>query len=169
MVFSVTRVVVFGSVADKKRVEWPNRLLEPANTMLFPHLLRKAILVMTTSTNEQDPRPRLKAAIIGLGLDGPFQPVRILRSQELMVVGGSDSTRSDMLETMLRLEGELERIGRGLGDVEPEELAEIAWRIDWPELEEIAVRMALGLAEKGQSFQTATAQELTLLASASAS
>ncbi len=120
---------------------------------------------MTTSTNEHGPRPRLRAAIIGLGLDGPFHPVRILRSQEFLVVGGSDSTRDDMLETMQRLEGELERIGRDLGDVEPEELAEIAWRIDWPELEEIAMRMALGLEKQGQTFQTATAQELTVLAS----
>jgi hypothetical protein len=69
-----------------------------------------------------------------------------------------------MLETMLRLEGELERIGRELGDVEPAELAEIAWRIDWPELEEIAVRMARALERQGRSFQSATPEELTLLA-----
>ena len=116
------------------------------------------------STNGHGPRPRLRASIIGLGLDGPLRPVRILQSQEFLVIGGSESTRAEMLETMLRLESELERIGRDLGDVEPMELAEIAWRIDWPELEEIAVRMANALEQQGRTFHTATPEELTLLA-----
>ena len=37
-----------------------------------------------------------------------------------------------MLETMLRLESELERLGQGLADITPDQLPEIAWRIDSP-------------------------------------
>ncbi len=66
-----------------------------------------------------------------------------------------------MLETMLRLESELERLGRDLGDVHPDELAEIAWRIDSPELHQIALQMSEGLERSGRSFQDSTAEELT--------
>lgn len=80
------------------------------------------------------------------------------------MLGGSEQTHADILETMLRLEVELERIGQPLGEVAPEDLAEIAWRIDSPELHEIAQRIELGLSRRGQSFQEVSAAELTELA-----
>jgi hypothetical protein len=66
-----------------------------------------------------------------------------------------------MLETMLRLESELDRRGRHLAEVNPTELAEIAWRIDSPELHEIALRLAAALARQGRAFEELTAEELT--------
>ena len=69
-----------------------------------------------------------------------------------------------MLETMLRLETELDRRGQRLSDVTPTELAEIAWRIDSPELHEIAVRLRTGLEHQGRMFHDLSAQELTDLA-----
>ena len=107
---------------------------------------------------------RLRATIIGLGLDGRGTPHRIITGKECLVLGGSEQTHADILETMLRLEVELERIGQRLGDVPPEELAEIAWRIDSPELEEIAQRIESGLSRRGRSFQELSAAELTELA-----
>jgi hypothetical protein len=68
-----------------------------------------------------------------------------------------------MLETMLRLESELERVGQDLADVSPIELAEIAWRIDSPELHKIALRMHDGLVRRGRSFHESSAEELSEL------
>ncbi len=100
---------------------------------------------MTTHSQAQGGTRRLRATIIGLGLDGQVQgPHRIINGEECLTVGGSAETHADLLETMLRLEGELERIGRTLGEVEPAELADIAWRIDSPELHEIAMRIDAG-------------------------
>jgi hypothetical protein len=65
---------------------------------------------------------------------------------------------------MLRLEAELERVGRPLGELPPDELAEIAWRIDSPELHAIALHMEAGLRRRGQTFEEATAEELSELA-----
>ncbi len=58
------------------------------------------------------------------------------------MLGGSEETHAEMIETMLRLEVELERRGQRLGDVPPAELADIAWRIDSPELHAIALQHA---------------------------
>ncbi len=66
---------------------------------------------------------------------------------------------------MLRLDSELERLGQGLGDVTPTQLAEIAWRIDSPELHQIALRLEAGLERSGRTFQESTAEELTELSS----
>ncbi len=118
---------------------------------------------MTTQT-QGGPR-RFKATIIALGLDGQVDgPHRIITGDDCLMVGGSAETHADLLETMLRLESELERIGRPLSEIEPAELADIAWRIDSPELHEIALRIEAGLLERGQSFGDSSAQELTEMA-----
>jgi len=109
---------------------------------------------------EAAPR-RLRAAIIGFGLDGRDDHQRLSTGDQCILVGGSQETHAEMLETMLRLESELERLGQGLADITPEQLAEIAWRIDSPELHEIALRLGEGLERSGRSFQESTAEELT--------
>lgn len=117
---------------------------------------------MTTQLTD-GPR-RLRAAIIGLGLDGPDRPRRIINGDHCLMIGGSAETHAELLETMLRLEAELQRLGRRLGDVEPAELAEIALRIDSPELHAIALQLDDGLRSRGLSFHESTAEELTELA-----
>ncbi len=106
---------------------------------------------------------RIRAAIIGLGFDGPDAPRRLTTGDQCLLVGGSAETHAEMLETMLRLEGELERIGQRLADVSPEDLAEIAWRIDSPELAEIADRLDAGLRSSGRTFGESTAEERTAM------
>ena len=113
-----------------------------------------------TTQPEAGPR-RLRAAIIGFGLDGTDSQRRLSTGDQCILVGGSAETHAEMLETMLRLDSELERLGQGLADLDPHQLAEIAWRIDSPELHEIAVRMAEHLEQNGQSFEECTAEELT--------
>jgi hypothetical protein len=114
---------------------------------------------------EPEPR-RLRAAIIGFGLDGDDNPYRLSTGEQCLLLGGSAETHAEMLETMLRLESELDRRGRRLAEVPPAELAEIAWRIDSPELHEIAVRLATALVRQGRSFEELSAEELTSLTTA---
>jgi hypothetical protein len=81
------------------------------------------------------------------------------------LLGGSDATRDDMLEMVLRLESELERLGRSLEELSPVELAEIGWRIDAPELVTAALRLDTKLRLAGRSFLETSAAELTRMAS----
>jgi len=104
---------------------------------------------------------RLRAKIIGFGLDASDELQRLSTGEECILVGGSAETHAEMLETMLRLESELERLGQGLADVTPDVLAEIAWRIDSPELHQIALSLGEGLRRNGRSFHESTAEELT--------
>ena len=109
---------------------------------------------------------RLRAAIIGFGLDGDDNPYRLSTGEQCLLVGGSAETHAEMLETMLRLESELDRRGCRLDEVNPTELAEIAWRIDSPELHAIAVRLDAALESQGRAFEELTAEELTNMTTA---
>jgi hypothetical protein len=71
-----------------------------------------------------------------------------------------------MLETVLRLESELDRRGRRLSEINPAELVEIAWRIDSPELHQIALRLLTALSLQSRRFEDMSAEELTRLATA---
>lgn len=113
-----------------------------------------------TTQPEAGPR-RLRAAIIGFGLDGSDDHQRLSTGDECLLVGGSAETHAEMLEIMLRLESELERLNQNLADVTPTELAEIAWRIDSPELHQIALQLDHELHRHGRSFHESTAEELT--------
>jgi hypothetical protein len=111
---------------------------------------------------------RLRAAIIGFGLDGTDLQQRLSTGDQCILVGGSADTHAEMLETMLRLESELERLGLGLADLTPDQLAETAWRIDSPELHQIALRLGEGLESHGRTFHESTAEELTEFSSEAA-
>ena len=129
----------------------------------IPLQKRKAPLDMRTQP-ERETR-RLKAAIIGFGLDGwDGDQQRISTGDQCVLLGGSAETHAEMLETMLRLESELDRCGRTLSELNPSELADLAWRIDSPELHAIAVRLHEGLEESGRAFHELSADELTDLA-----
>ncbi len=118
----------------------------------------------TTPTQGVSVTRRRRAAIIGVGLDGPLRPHRLITGDDRLVIGGSEQTREALLETILRLESELDRMGVELGELDPEELAELALRIDSPELHRVALRLHEGLQERGRSFEESTAEELTELA-----
>jgi hypothetical protein len=121
-------------------------------------------MTMKTQPDGGEPR-RLRAAIIGFGLDSQDSQQRLSTGATCVLVGGSAETHAEMLETVLRLETELDRRGQDLADVTPAELAEIAWRIDSPELHEIAVRLKTGLKDQGRDFHELSAEELTDLSS----
>lgn len=113
------------------------------------------------TTQPDGGRRRLRAAIIGFGFDAQDSQQRLSTGDTCLLLGGSAETHAAMLETMLRLETELDRRGQSLAEVTPTELAEIAWRIDSPELHEIAVRLKTGLERQGRAFHEMTAEELT--------
>src|SRR5262245_48440104 len=122
---------------------------------------------MTMTTPPGRVPRRLRAAIIGFGLDGQDTQHRLSTGEQCLLVGGSAETHAEMLETMLRLESELDRRGRELAEVDPSELAEIAWRIDSPELHEIALRLEAALDRQGRDFEDLSAEELTELSAPS--
>jgi hypothetical protein len=115
-----------------------------------------------TTPPDRGPR-RIKAAFIGIGLDGHDRVNRLTTGDSSVLYGGSAETHAEMLETVLRLESELERIGQPLEDLAPIELAEIAWRIDSPELHTIALRLHHGLLRRGRGFRDSSAEELSEL------
>ncbi len=110
------------------------------------------------------PRPRrLRAAIIAVGLDGGDDQHRLTHGDQCLIFGGSEETHAELQETALRMERELDRSGRLLGDLDPAELAELAMIIDSPELHEIALRLKAGLEQQGRAFEDMTPEELTAL------
>ena len=110
------------------------------------------------------PRPRrLRAAIIAVGLDGGDNQHRLTHGGQCLIFGGSEETHAELQETALRMERELDRSGRLLGDLDPAELAELAMIIDSPELHEIALRLKAGLERQGRAFEDMTPEELTAL------
>lgn len=119
----------------------------------------------TTSSEGVRVTRRRRAAIIGVGLDGPLRPHRLVTGEDRLVIGGSDQTHAALLETILRLDSELERMGVDLADLDPEALADLAFRIDSPELHTVAIRLHEGLRNRGRAFETSSVEELTELAS----
>jgi hypothetical protein len=117
-----------------------------------------------TLMQQSSPRPRrLRAALIGFGLDSGDDHQRLTRSDQTLIFGGSAQTHAELQETALRMEQELDRRGRRLADLNPVELAELATTIDSPELHEIALRLKAGLEQQGRIFEELSAEELTAL------
>jgi hypothetical protein len=140
----------------------------PLDPALIPALpTRKAHYAMTLM-QQSSPRPRrLRAALIGFGLDNGDDQQRLTRSDQTLILGGSAETHAELRETALKMEQELGRRGQLLGDLDPAELAELATLIDSPELHEIALRLKAGLERDGRDFQDMTPEELTALSAPS--
>jgi hypothetical protein len=129
--------------------------------------MRKALCAMTLM-QQSSPRPRrLRAALIGLGLDNADDRNRVTRGDQSLIFGGSAETHAELWETALRMELELDRRGVELGELDPTQLAELAALIDSPELREIAQRLQAGLERDGRAFEELTAEELTELSAPS--
>ncbi len=113
---------------------------------------------------QSSPRPRrLRAALIGFGLDNGGDEQRLTRGDQTLIFGGSAETHAELRATALKMEQELNRRGQDLGELDPAELAELAASIDSPELHEIAMRLQEGLERQGRAFEDLTAEELTAL------
>lgn len=112
-----------------------------------------------TRNSTQQPR-RLRAALIGIGLDGDDDQQRVTRGPECLVVGGSAETHAEMREAITRIEVALETMHRQLGELNPAELAELAFQVDLPELSHLAIKLEDGLEREGREFEEVSADEL---------
>lgn len=113
-------------------------------------------------TDNSSPRPRrLQAALIGFGLDSGDDKHRLTHLEQSLIFGGSPETHAELRETAQKMERELDRLGRRLGDLDPAELADLATTIGSPELHEIALRLKAGLEREGRAFEDLSAEELT--------
>ena len=65
-----------------------------------------------TLMQQSSPRPRrLRAALIGFGLDNADDQNRLTRGDQSLIFGGSAETHAEMRETALRMELELDQTG----------------------------------------------------------
>ena len=63
-------------------------------------------------TQQSSPRPRrLRAALIGLGLDSGDDDNRLTRGDQSLILGGSAETHAELQDTALKMERELDRAG----------------------------------------------------------
>ncbi len=74
---------------------------------------------------KKKPTKAAPATLLGLGLDNDDGHKRLTTAEEFAIVGGSAETHEKMTETALKTFEELKLRGKKLGQVEPEELAEI--------------------------------------------
>lgn len=123
---------------------------------------RKAFFTMTMTRNSNQQPRRLKAALIGIGLDGDGDQQRVTRGPDCLVVGGSSETHAEMREAMTRIELALEAMDRQLGELDPAELAELAFQVDLPELTQLAIKLDDGLEREGLEFEEVSADELAV-------
>jgi hypothetical protein len=62
---------------------------------------------------------------LGVGLDNDDGHQRITRSEEFLLVGGSEQTHEHMQDIAIRFEESLKQLGKRLRDAEPDELIEL--------------------------------------------
>ncbi len=74
---------------------------------------------------KKKPKKARPAALLGLGLDNDDGHKRITTAEEFAILGGSAETHEKLTETALKTFEELKLRGKKLGEVEPDELAEI--------------------------------------------
>lgn len=70
-------------------------------------------------------KPRKQAAMLGLGLDGEDGHTRLTRGKNFVLYGGSQETHSQMQETAIKINEQLDRRGKQLEEVSPRELCDI--------------------------------------------
>ncbi len=69
---------------------------------------------------------RKKAKIVGVGLDGADGHVRVTRSENFHLVGGSDETHEVMQEKSIKFDEKLQSRGKALEELERQEFLDIA-------------------------------------------
>ena len=70
-------------------------------------------------------KPPREAALLGLGLDATDGHKRLTRGENFVLFGGSEETHAKMQETAIRMNEQLEKRGKRLADVSPNELRDI--------------------------------------------
>ena len=63
--------------------------------------------------------------LLGIGLDGEDGHRRVTTGDHFILVGGSEQTHEQMIDTAIHLNEELQRRGKTLRDASPEEILDI--------------------------------------------
>ncbi len=63
--------------------------------------------------------------LLGIGLDGADQHVRITKADDVVLLGGSEETHERMQETVIKVNEALERQGKSIRDVSGDEMADL--------------------------------------------
>ncbi len=71
-------------------------------------------------------RARLKANLLGVGLDNDDGHVRLTRGRNFHLVGGSHDTHQSMQEKCIKLNEKLDACGKELEDLETGEFLDLA-------------------------------------------
>jgi len=102
----------------------------------------------------------LRAAMVGFASDEVDSIRRVTRLPNGTILGGSRHSHDYLREIALRLEVELDRLGVGLAELSPPQLAEVAWRIDSPEMFEFAMHLDNGLRRRDLNFHESSPEVL---------
>jgi len=102
----------------------------------------------------------IRAAMVGYASDQADSVQRVTRLPNGTVLGGSKQAHDHLREIALRLEVELDRLGVGLAELAPQQLAEVAWRIDSPEMFEFALHLDDGLRRRDLDFHDSSPEVL---------
>ena len=71
------------------------------------------------------PKEQSQSHLLGLGLDCEDGHVRITKSEDFSILGGSEETHENMTETVCKTFENLQQRKKRLDDVEPQELADL--------------------------------------------
>ena len=105
----------------------------PLDQAMIPAPPTRKVSCAMILMQQSSPQPRrLRAALIGFGLDNGDDEQRLTRGDQTLIFGGSAETHAELQETALKMEQELNRRGQDLGDLDPIELAELATVIESP-------------------------------------
>jgi hypothetical protein len=69
---------------------------------------------------------RRKAKLLGLGLDGDDEVIRVTRAEVFDLVGGSEGTHRSMQEKCIKFGEKLQAAGKQLEDLEQQEFLDLA-------------------------------------------
>lgn len=75
--------------------------------------------------NQSDPKQSKDAALLGIGLDSQDEETRLTKGENYLLVGGSQQTHEIMQETAVRVNEQLEKKGKRLADLEPNEFRDV--------------------------------------------
>jgi hypothetical protein len=81
---------------------------------------------MPAKKNGKGKRPKARVTgVLGVGLDATDGHKRITRTEEMVLVGGSQETHERMQETAIKFSEELGKAGKKLPDLTPKQAAEM--------------------------------------------
>jgi hypothetical protein len=83
---------------------------------------------MKAENGTDTPKKAKSAKLLGIGLDNEDGHTRMTRGKNFVLCGGSEDTHTRMQETAIKVNEQLDRKGKRLEDVTPNEMVEILER-----------------------------------------